>query len=310
MKMFGAVGKKDYSVQEVYNSAPMSWEMVSSSYGMEVTSPDYLTGAVIVNRASVNATFDSSDKYVVGDENVDTGLLEYSLHKSIKHMFYDRGYFYSNGQISTSSISGLPDDLFVISVSQTFYGDRIRPGSFSLTIDEVSQAVLDDSFGNLYVSQSGVGTFVGNIFYSSGIAVVKHDTGSVSTSIGLGGLKLLSGSVLYVDYESDVKYHRHEAIVTLKPTDYNMAVFNPSMKTPKEITGEITASLAGENIKPISGSNIYSLYNLMSSKIIKPYVTSVGLYNDKYELLAVAKLANPIQRTFDINQIFIIRFDT
>lgn len=301
--MFGTVGKKDYSVQDVYNSAPMSWEMVSSSYGMEITSPDYLQGAVVVNRASLNSYYDSSDRYTVGAENEDTGFLEYSLHRSIKHLFYDRGYFYSNGEFSTSSMSGLPDDLFVVSVSQTFYGDRIRPGSFSLTIDEAGKVVLDDSVGNLYVSQSGTGTFVGNIFYSKGIAVIKHDTGSVSTNIGLQGMKLISGSVLYVDYESDVKYYRHEAIVTLKPTDYNMSVFNPSMNASYQATGEITASLIRENIKPISGSNIYSLYNLMSSRIIKPYVTSVGLYNDKYELLAVAKFANPIQRTFDINQI-------
>lgn len=310
MKMFGTVGKKDYSVQEVYSSAPMSWELISSSYGMEITSPEFLQGAVVINRASVNAPFDTSDKYANGAENEDTGILEYSLYKSVKHLFYDRGLFYTNREITTSSASPLADDLFVVSVSQTFYGDKIKPGSFSLTIDEVGKAVLDDSFGNLYVSQSGVGAFVGNIFYSKGIAVIKHDTGSNDTNIGLNGLKLVSGSVAYVDYDSEVKYHRHEAIVTLKPMDYNMSMFNPSMKSVYEVRGELSASLERDNIKPISGSNGYSLYNLMSSKIVKPYVTSVGLYNDKYELLAVAKLANPIQRTFDINQIFIIRFDT
>lgn len=310
MKIFGTVGKKDYSVQTVYNSAPMSWELVSASNGMEITSPDYLQGAITVNRASNNAFFDASDKFAYGDENLNTNLLEYVLYRSVKHMFYDRGYFYSGGEITTSSVSGLPDDLFVVSVSQNFYGDRIRPGSFSLTIDDPGKEILDDSYGNLYVSQSGVGTFIGNIFYSTGIAVIRHDTGSVNVSISANGLQLVSSSILYVDYDSNVKYYRHEAIVTLKPYEYNMVAFNPSMKVPYEVTGPITASLAAKNIKPISGSNIYSLYNLMSSKIIKPYVTSIGLYNDKYELLAVAKLANPIQRTFDINQIFIIRFDT
>jgi hypothetical protein len=310
MKMFGTINKKDYFVQEVYSSTPMSWQLVSSSYGMEITSPEFLQGAVIVNRANLNAEFDASDKVVQGTQNPDTGFLEYSLHKSIKHLFYDRGYFYTHGTITSSSISGLPDDVFVISVGQSFYGDRIKPGSFSLTIDEIGKAVSDDSFGNLYVSQSGTGSYVGNIFYSNGIAVVKHDTGSITTEIGLNGLKLISSSILYLDYESDVKYHRHETVVTLKPTDYNISVFNPSMKNVYEINGELTASLTQNNINPTSGSNGYSLYNLMASKIIKPYVTTIGLYNDKYELVAVAKLANPIQRTFDINQIFIIRFDT
>ena len=47
----------------------------------------------------------------------------------------------------------------------------------------------------------------------------------------------------------------------------------------------------------------------MSSEVIKPYVTTIGLYSDKYELLAIAKLSQPIQRTFGTDQIFIIRFD-
>lgn len=310
MKIFGTVGKKDYSVQDVYNSAPMSWEMISSSYGVEVTSPSSLQGAVVVNRASANATFNTSDKYVVGDENVDTQIMEYSLYRSVKHLFYDNGYFYNKGDLSTSSIVGLPDDLFVVSIGQTFYGDRVKPGSFVLSIDEAGKEIVDDSVGNLYVSQSGTGTFVGNIFYSKGIAVIRHNTGSAVTYIGPNGLKLVSASVLYVDYESDVKYYRHEAVVTLKPTDYNMSAFNPSMGQVYKVTGSITSSLAAQNLQPTSGSDVYSLYKLMSSNIIKPYVTSIGLYNDKYELLAVAKLANPIQRTFDINQIFIIRFDT
>ena len=179
-----------------------------------------------------------------------------------------------------------------------------------MSIDEVGKEIVDDAVGNLYVSQSGTGTFVGNIFYSKGIAVIRHNTGSAVTYIGPNGLKLVSASVAYVDYESDVKYYRHEAVVTLKPTDYNMAAFNPSMGQVYKVTGSITASLSAQNIQPTSGSDVYSLYKLMSSNIIKPYVTSIGLYNDKYELLAVAKMANPIQRTFDINQIFIIRFDT
>lgn len=310
MNIFGTVGKKEYSVQEVYSSAPMSWEMVSSSYGVEITSPNYLDGAIVVNRASANAWFDSSDRYAIGDENEDTGIAEYALYRSVKHLFYDRGQFYNGGEILTSSLSGLPDDLFVVSVSQTFYGDRIKPGSFVLSIDEVGKEILDDSVGNLYVSQSGTGSYIGNIFYDKGIAVVKHNTGSAVTYIGPHGLKLVSASVLYVDYESDVRFNRHEAIITLKPTEYNLSAFNPSMKQLYKITGSLTASLEQQNIRPSSGSDMYSLYNLMTSRVIPPYVTSVGLYNDKYELLAVAKLTNPIQRTFDINQIFIIRFDT
>jgi hypothetical protein len=48
----------------------------------------------------------------------------------------------------------------------------------------------------------------------------------------------------------------------------------------------------------------------VTSSYFVPYVTTIGLYNDQYELLAVAKVSEPIQRTFDVTQTFTVRFDT
>jgi hypothetical protein len=44
--------------------------------------------------------------------------------------------------------------------------------------------------------------------------------------------------------------------------------------------------------------------------LMRPYITTLGLYNSNNELLAVAKVSNPIQRTNDIAQTFVIKFDT
>jgi hypothetical protein len=168
----------------------------------------------------------------------------------------------------------------------------------------------------LYVSESGVGTYVGNVFYDKGIAVVKHDTGSAVTAIGVNGLKLVENSELYVDYASDVKFYRHETYVKIAPSDFNFSMFNPSILRTYQASGSVsasffTASMQEENIKTSGNSeDTYNIYNLMSAGIIKPYVTTIGLYNERYELLAVAKLSEPIQRTFNTDQIFIVRFDT
>ena len=40
-----------------------------------------------------------------------------------------------------------------------------------------------------------------------------------------------------------------------------------------------------------------------------PYVTSIGLYNDQHELLAVAKLSRPIKKPKEYDISFTIRFD-
>jgi len=43
--------------------------------------------------------------------------------------------------------------------------------------------------------------------------------------------------------------------------------------------------------------------------IIKPYITTIGLYNDRCQLLAVGKLGQPIQKRDDIDMNFIIKYD-
>jgi hypothetical protein len=48
---------------------------------------------------------------------------------------------------------------------------------------------------------------------------------------------------------------------------------------------------------------------LMVSGSLPPYVTTIGFYNDANELLLVAKPSVPIQRTADVAQTFIVKFD-
>lgn len=308
MQVFGKLDRQDYTVETMYVSSPISWELLSGSNGVEITSPDELEGAVTIQLASNDAEnffqYDVEPKF-----NINTGVYEYLLYRSVKHLFYRTTNFHSGSVISTSSLAGFPDSFYVVSIGQTFYGDRVKPGSFELSTEVTGKYIQDDVYGNLYISESGQINYIGNIFYNSGIAIIKHDTGSAVTNVSANGLKIVENTEVYVDYSSDVKYERHEAIINIRPEEFNFSPFNPSIFSTFETTGSVTQSLLDENIKPASGSTAWNLYNLMGTGIIKPYVTSIGLYNDKYELLAVAKLSEPIQRTFDTNQIFIVRFD-
>jgi hypothetical protein len=40
-----------------------------------------------------------------------------------------------------------------------------------------------------------------------------------------------------------------------------------------------------------------------------PYITTIGLYNEANELLAVAKLGQPIKKTKNTDTTFVIKFD-
>ena len=41
-----------------------------------------------------------------------------------------------------------------------------------------------------------------------------------------------------------------------------------------------------------------------------PYITNIGLYNDANELLAIAKLSNPVKNDKDLALTFAVRFDS
>lgn len=308
MQVFGTVDPRDYTVEDLYISSPLSWELESGSNGIVITAPDNIEGAITFQRA----TNDPSDFYQYDYEpkiNEYTETYEYLLYRSIKHLFYNDNTFYSGSTLATSSLAGLSDNSYVISIGQNFYGDRIKPGSFELSADGVSNTIYDDDVGNLYISQSGNVYYIGNVFYNNGIAVIKHDTGSAVTSISSNGLKIVENTIIYLDYSNDAKIQRHQVNVVVQGSEFNFSPFNPSILATFEATSSVTQSLLDKNIKPASGSSAWNLYNLMGAEVIKPYITTVGLYNDKYELLAVAKINQPIQRTFEVDQIFIIKFD-
>ena len=51
------------------------------------------------------------------------------------------------------------------------------------------------------------------------------------------------------------------------------------------------------------------IQNQFTGSTWKPYITTVGLFDDQARLLAVAKLARPIQKREDIDMNFLIRWD-
>ena len=49
--------------------------------------------------------------------------------------------------------------------------------------------------------------------------------------------------------------------------------------------------------------------DFVSGSAFAPYITTIGLYNDEGQLLAVAKLAQPIRKRNDVDINFIVRID-
>lgn len=57
-----------------------------------------------------------------------------------------------------------------------------------------------------------------------------------------------------------------------------------------------------------SGSN-GDMLDFATGSYFQPYVTTVGLYNDAEELIAIGKLAQPVPKSKDVDTTFVVKFD-
>jgi hypothetical protein len=211
------------------------------------------------------------------------------LFDSVMQTFYSPLAYSSYGIIRGSSYEPT-DSVFVVSITQDIFGEEVQPGSFSVSIGTSSSR--DDGMGNLIISESSIGYVIGRVFYDKGIALIKP-TGSISGGgLTKNGICIVGSTQVQVNFTSSVRLLEHNVRVRLDPIDFLYSVYNPT------VTGQ-----------PISGSTVAPIEQMVSQSLY-PYITSIGLYNQSNELLAVAKLSNPIQRTDYTTQTFVVKFDT
>lgn len=167
----------------------------------------------------------------------------------------------------------------VLSIPQYMYGDFIQPESFAFTTP--SGSYTDDGEGRL-ISGS---TYIGNIIYEHGIIVLTGGERTrdywdeeISTFISNSNVTC-SFSSSYTIYETQYK-------CTIGESEYNYSQ-NPSV---------------------ISGSN-GTPWGFATSASFAPYVTTVGLYNDQRDLIAVGKLAQPLPTSKTTDTTILINVD-
>ena len=170
----------------------------------------------------------------------------------------------------------------VISIPSKLFGEHIKPGTFRY--EEDSTIVTDDGEGNLFDS---LGNQLGNIIYEHGIAVITVESeeaydslyGTAIYGTGLYGRSpgfdaFMTGSNATCSFESTLTLNEVQYAARISENEFGYSL-NPTL---------------------ISGSNINSntYYDFATGSEFQPYITTVGMYNDSFDLLAVAKLARPL----------------
>jgi len=180
--------------------------------------------------------------------------------------------------------TGSNDLIGVISIPQYMYGDHLKPNSVKIEVE--SGSFTDDGEGRLKKGN----VYVGNVIYSHGIIVL---TGGSRNELGFGdgygvdeyGNQIYGGRKFT---NSDVENFINSPNITCSfSSSYTM------YETQYKCTiGESEFNFS-QNPSIIRGSDGIAL-DFTTGSSFTPYITTVGLYNDQKDLIAVGKLAQPL----------------
>ena len=91
-----------------------------------------------------------------------------------------------------------------------------------------------------------------------------------------------------VSFKNEHTIYENEVRCLVKESDYNLT-YNPTL---------LSGSYTSGSVKDFAtGSDFYT------------YATSLGLYNDDNELIAVAKFGKPIMMSPDTDMTFVVKYD-
>jgi hypothetical protein len=277
-------------------------------------------------------TLDENDIYPIFGTNgvntlidIDNDAKSHSYNKkviyaSIKSQFYTNPSTSSiltevGRRISYASTNEriLEDNIAVFSIPQIYYGEGIKVGTVVLEDEQLVRTYTDDGYSNLIDSGSNI---KGNIFYDRGLIVVAKDivSGSVLSQFTLNfrSTKTIFENEIFIPVlESEFNYSQNPSAVY----EDGARLYTHIMQRPgsTKIGDLVTSSFYDAGIKWVRGA--FNEYEASSSldqtgSFLAPMITTIALYDNELNMVAVAKLPQPIKSLPDYPVNFIIRFDT
>lgn len=283
---------------------------------------------IFAQSASLGAFDDENDPKSEGFSKV-------SLYNSIRAQFYNNpetsSVLFEVGRRESYTSKDervLEDEIAVFAIPQIYYGEGIKPESVSLEDETLNRVYTDDGYSNLIDSGSNI---KGNIFYDRGLVIVTKD--------------VTDGAVLNnftLQFRSTKTIYENEIFLSVLENEFNFsqnpsAVYEEGGKRITQIINRpgslktndfVTASFYDSGIKWVRNSRFPFTSSLNPTKFasfddyeysgsldptgsyLAPYITTIGLYDDEMNMVAVAKLPQPIKSLPDYPVNFIIRFDS
>ena len=282
------------------------------------------------------------NKYGSGSLLYDAGINGLSPSRTVYGQFRNLIYGDENTQFSFSTITPFQQDFYAITVDRARFKESLFPGSLTLTLYSGSRNITltDDSLTTTTVSYCDAGRIFNIISGSNGIATSNNAAGAISTGMTISGSYGLFlpdiGTLILNASALDLPFANGGITLNTKrnsnTNDTNpLRLFSTSSGRIGLTTGSFTSSFSlnsnetitsdfvfcrarnaefnyTENPSFISGSTGAVLYDLFINSPTT-YITTVGMYNDSNELLAVAKLSKPLKKDFTKEALIRVKLD-
>ena len=306
-------------------TAYKSWAVSGSSfdsYGIQIVS-------------SPDETQISSLKQLYYPEKVSGSIVSHSFD------------YYLDTTLNNPDTRNLGTDPFIISIPRELTGVRLNPGvGISFYVNKAQQlryvateywsngyvddpiifntvdilGLLDDGEGGLYTSGSAPRNYVGDIVYSHGMIIITDsDYTTLLRNAWLGSRANFADrqasarprpsvdtrANLSLRWQSSQPIFTHNYHCKIRESEYNFT-YNPSSLS------DSTKTLYDNNgdVYNPSGSYLMGYQNdNITGSAFQPYITTVGLYNDANELIAVGKMGQPIPKSANTEMTVIVKLD-
>jgi len=280
------------------------------SSGSNPTGQNYIQDTILVYH-SIRELYYSN--FLSGSNGSPANTASFNVDGTITGQYYTPSYYnYLSNTLPSNRVfpTGSGEQIGVISIPSNLFGEYLKPGSLVLS-SSYGTILLDDTNGNLISGSVDTnGNYVlsnykyGDIIYEHGMVIITNQfigsgvalygTGSYGSStyggpsIDLIDLFINTDNPYKIDFQSTLTIFETQYKCTIRENEFNFSQ-NPTI---------------------ISGSsNSGIVYNFATGSYFSPYVTTVGLYDNSYNLLAVAKLAQPLPTSAVTDTSILINLD-
>jgi hypothetical protein len=247
--------------------------------------------------------------YIGGDDGSPAATASFNNDGTITGPAYTPNYYnYLSNTLLPSRYfpTGSDEEIAVISIPSNLFGEYLKPGTVS--ISSASLNLYDDGLGNLLSASLKVG----DVIYEHGVIIITNagipgfpdGYGFVNYGTAVYDSTLSNtfySSLITCSFESTVTIHETQYKCTIRENEFNFSN-NPSLTS-----GSTAISNGSGSSFPQPGDG--KLNDNVTGSYFSPYITTVGLYNNNKELIAVAKLAQPLPVSSVTDTSILINFD-